>query len=196
MTTIRVVNVPTRLPGETGQQFIDRLLSQLGTKRNGHVASATATSETMGRKAMDSGHRPTRGATLADAVRDREGGGPVRKARRSTRVCPAASEPAPRSLGAAVVDERPTTKWPPQKGERYVGVWPPKAIYDQAKRTRELCRPMPKSTRVQEGPRNRAFLRFGSLRPCGTRSTRMSVPCASSSANPGCEPPPPSVNDP
>ena len=51
-----------------------------------------------------------------------------------------------------MTDERPTTtKWPPQIGERYVGNWPPRALYDRAKRARELCKPMPKSTRYVQG---------------------------------------------
>ena len=148
MTAIRIVSCPQRMVGETGQEFIDRILRELGTKTNGHMASATATNKTLGRKAVDGGHRPAGGTPLADAVRQREGGEPVRKARRSARVRSAASEPAPKPLGAAVTDPRPTTtKWPPQRHERYVGPWPPRAIYDRAKRTRELCRPMPKSTR-------------------------------------------------
>jgi hypothetical protein len=144
---MRVISCPTRLPGETGEQFVTRLLRQLEAKTNGHVASATATDTALGRKAMDGGDRPAKRMQVAGPVLDTAGGEQIRGKvpKRAARVRPS---PAPRSLGATVTDERPTTtKWPPNRGERYVGVWPPRALYDRAKRTRELCKPMPKSTR-------------------------------------------------
>jgi hypothetical protein len=138
------------MAGETGQEFIDRMLAMLGKgKANGNVASTTATSEIVRREAMDGGNRPTKRVQVAGPVLDPAGSEPVRKSvSRPVRVRPA----TPKPLGAAVTDERPaTTKWPPQIGERYVGNWPPRALYDRAKRARELCKPMPKSTRYVEG---------------------------------------------
>ena len=150
MTAIRIVSCPQRMAGETGQEFIDRMLAMLGKgKENGHVASTTATSEIVRREAMDGGNRPTKRAKVPGPVPQPEGGERLRgKVSRPVRVRPATAKP----LGAAVTDERPTTtKWPPQIRERYVGLWPPRALYDRAKRTRELCRPMPKSTRYVQG---------------------------------------------
>jgi hypothetical protein len=150
------VSCPQRMAGETGQEFITRMLAMLDErKRNGDLASAAATSEAMGREAVDSGGRPTRRTPLADAVRQRKGRGKVRKESGSACVRPAPSDPPLQPVGDAITPPElipsETRHWPPLKGQRYIGPWPPRALYDRAKRARELCKPMPKSTRYVQG---------------------------------------------
>jgi len=85
MTAIRIVSCPQRMAGETGQEFIDRMLAMLGKgKANGNVASTTATGEIVRREAMDGGNRPTKRAKVLGPVQQPEGGERCRGGRRRT----------------------------------------------------------------------------------------------------------------
>ena len=77
MTVIRHVSCPQRLPGETGKNS-STVLRELGTRTNGYMASASATSAIVGGERVDGGDRPTKRAKVSGVVLDAARGEPVR----------------------------------------------------------------------------------------------------------------------
>jgi hypothetical protein len=122
MTSVRYVACPVRMPGETGQQFVDRLLAELSAKP----------------KVAPSGPLPpiplARTKDLPNAKTTRA---------RPARPIPRPANPKPLLPNIPTPERGPgepadTKEWPPKRGQRYVGVWPPRALYDRRKRADQL----------------------------------------------------------
>jgi hypothetical protein len=105
---MRIIQTPTRRPGESGQAFIDRMLAELNTKGG---ATALPTPPKVEITANT--------AKVANEVR----------ANAETNS-PAGHVPGPAD---ALADRSPaalggTKHWPPLQGQRYTGAWPPAAL--------------------------------------------------------------------
>jgi hypothetical protein len=106
---MRIVACPTRLPGESGRAFVDRMLAELNTKGSASALPTprieiTSTTAKVAKEAKPYTGGPRRVRPAADNVPARAG-----------------------DLGA-------TKSWPPLPGQRYSGAWPPKEMVSPIKR--------------------------------------------------------------
>ena len=108
---MRIVQVPTRRPGESGRAFIDRMLAELSSKGSAsalppqvHIEPVKVQIGKAKRKPRPSGREWIESQAKALGAKPE----PTCEEQKST-------------LGA-------TKHWPPLPGQRYSGVWPPAAL--------------------------------------------------------------------
>jgi hypothetical protein len=106
---MRFVSVPSRLPGESGQAFIDRMLRDLNS-RGSASALPTPGIETTS----------TTAKVAKEAKPDARG---VRRIR-----------PTADNVDARGANPGTTRSWPPLPGQRYCGAWPPRGMVSPIKR--------------------------------------------------------------
>jgi hypothetical protein len=108
---MRFVAVPCRMPGETGQAFVDRMLRELDAKKGSATALPTPSKIEIT-------------ATTAKVAKEAKP-----DARGPRRVRPTADNVAARGA-----DLGTTRSWPPLPGQRYCGAWPPRGMVSPIKR--------------------------------------------------------------